>query len=403
MDRRVRSIPALGRAAAFLRLALFSCFFGLLASVPVRAQERAEDPHVQQLYGEAKAAELGGDLKTAVAKYNALLSAAPKLAPAYNNLGALYLRMREFRKAIDVLQKGLSIDPKMSSASAMLGIALYESGDYAAAKARLESTLRNKPDDNNVELFLANDLIKLGDLDSAASHLQRLATRQPKNQEVWYLLGKVHMKLSEKALGHLNEIDPNSVWVHQISGEVMESMKNYDGALLEYRKAVELAPAQPGVHFLLGNAYWALAMWSESVKEFQAELDIDPANCSAHWKIGNAMLEQRQDPDVARSHLEQALGLCPSLVQAKVDRARALIRLERNEEAIADLRSAEKISPEEPTIHFLLGQSLRAVGRMAESKAEMDTFAKLEEGARAANAEHARQVLENKAQPTPQN
>jgi tetratricopeptide (TPR) repeat protein len=401
---RVRCLPTSGLTAAFLlRLALFSCVVGSSALAAARAQERAADSRAERLYNEAKAAEASGDLTTAVAKYDALLSSAPRLAPAYNNLGALYLRMREFRKAIDVLQKGLSIDPKMSSASAMLGIALYESGDYAAAKVRLESTLHNKPDDNNVELFLANDLIKLGDLDSAASHLQHLATRQPKNQEVWYLLGKVHMKLSERALGHLNEIDPNSVWVHQISGEVMESMKNYDGALLEYRKAVELAPRQPGVHFLLGNAYWALAMWSDSVKEFQAELAIDPANCSALWKIGNAMLEQRQDPDAARTHLDQALGLCPNLVQAKVDRARALIRLERNEEAITDLRSAEKISPEEPTIHFLLGQSLRAVGRLAESKAEMDIFAKLEESGRAANAEHARQVLENKTKPTPEN
>ena len=401
---RVSRIPVSGLAAAsLLRLVLLSCAVGTFHFSVTRAQERAEDSRVQQLYSEAKAAEVSGDLTTAVAKYDALLSAAPRLAPAYNNLGALYLRTREFRKAIDVLQKGLSIDPKMSSASAMLGIALYESGDYAAAKARLELTLRNRPDDGNVELFLANDLIKLGDLDSAASHLQHLATRQPKNQEVWYLLGKVHMKLSERALGHLNEIDPNSVWVHQISGEVMESMKNYDGALLEYRKAVELAPRQPGVHFLLGNAYWSLAMWSDSVKEFQAELDIDPANCSAHWKIGNAMLEQRLDPDAARAHLDKALALCPSLVQAKVDRARALIRLDRNEDAIADLRSAEKISPEEPTVHFLLGQSLRSLGRLAESKAEMDTFAKLEESARAANAEHARQVLENKAKPTPEN
>jgi tetratricopeptide (TPR) repeat protein len=377
--------------------------FGASPFCAIQAQERTEHLRVQQLYSEAKAAEASGDLATAAAKYNSLLSEVPKLAPAYNNLGALYLRTHEFRKAIDVLQKGLSIDPKMYSASAMLGIALYESGDYAAAKTRLESTLRSKPNDENVELFLANDLIKLGELDSAASHLQHLANREPKNQEVWYLLGKVHMKLSEQALAHLNEIDSNSVWVHQISGEIMESMKNYDGALLEYRKAVELAPHQPGVHFLLGNAYWSLANWSDSIKEFQSELRIDPANCTAQWKIGNAMLEQRTDPETALANLEKALALCPTLVQARVDRARALIRMERNEEAVADLRGAEKVSPEEPTIHFLLGQALRSLGRTAEAKAEMDIFTKLEESARAANAEHARQVLENKAKPTPEN
>src|SRR5207249_663489 len=189
--------------------------------------------------------------------YESLLQSAPRLAPAYNNLGSLYLRQREYKKAAAVLEKGLKIDPKMSSASALLGMALYEMGDYAAAGRNLESALRGNPEDSNAELFLANDLIKLGDFERAAEHLRQLSQRQPENPEVWYLLGKVHMKLSEEALSKLSALDPHSVWVHEISGEVMESMKNYDGALLEYKKAVEVAPQQAGTHYHLGNAYWS--------------------------------------------------------------------------------------------------------------------------------------------------
>jgi len=383
------------KSGASIRLLL------LLISVTcpsARAQKSGDDAETQKLYSEAKAAEAKGDLVTAVAKYEALIAAAPRLAPAYNNLGALYLRLREFREAAHTLEEGLKIDPRMSSAAALLGIALYESGDYAAARSRLESVLRNNPKDDHAELFLANDLLKLGDLNAAASHLQQLASRQPKNQEVWYLLGKVHMKLSEQALAHLNEIDPNSVWVHQISGEIMESMKNYEGALLEYRKAIELAPTQPGIHYLLGNAYWSLANWSDAIREFQAELINDPANCTAQWKIGNAMLEQHLEPREALASIDKALQQCPTLVQARVDRGRALIRMDRNEEAVTDLRSAEKINPEEASIHFLLGQALRSLGRTAEAKSEMDAFTKLEESARAATAQHAKQVLENKNQ-----
>lgn len=374
-------------------------FFALLVGGDcgsAQAQKSDRDSETQRLYNEAKAAEAKGDLPTAVSSYEALVAAAPRLAPAYNNLGALYLRLREFKKAASTLEEGLKIDPNMSSATALLGIALYESGDYAAARVRLESALRNNPKDEHAELFLANDLLKLGDLNAAAGHLKQLADRQPRNQEVWYLLGKVHMKLSEQALAHLNEIDADSVWVHQISGEIMESMKNYDGALLEYRKAVALAPNQPGIHYLLGNAYWSLANWSDAASEFQAELVNDPANCAAQWKIGNAMLEQHLDPREALANLDKALERCPALVQAKVDRGRALIRMDRNAEAVTDLQSAEKSSPDEPSIHFLLGQALRSLGRTAEAKAEMDAFTKLEESARAATAQHARQVLDNK-------
>ncbi|HEY2545345.1 MAG TPA: tetratricopeptide repeat protein [Candidatus Acidoferrum sp.] len=358
---------------------------------------------MQKIYGEAKAAEARGDLADATASYESLLQLAPHLGPAYNNLGALYVRQRQYKKAADVLEKGLKIDPKMSSASALLGISLYEVGDYARARRHLENTLRANPKDDNAELFLANDLIKLGEWDSAAAHLKQLAQRQPNNQEIWYLLGKVHMKLSEDALSKLNEIDSNSVWVHQISGEIMEGMKNFDGALIEYKKAVEIAPRQPGTHYSLGNAYWSMASWDAATQEFKAELANDPSSCMAQWKLGNIILEQHLDAAEALADVEKALAICPNLVQARVDRAKALIKLDRNEEATKDLLIAEKTSPEEPSIHFLLAQAYRGLGRTKEAQAEMGIFSKLEESSRAAVAERAKQVIQNKDNSTPHN
>ena len=370
--------------------------FGFCTNARAQKSTRADDPQVQQLYAEAKAAQAQGDLAGAAAKYEELLQVAPSLGPAYNNLGALYLQQREYKRAAAVLEKGLKVDPKMNSASALLGISLYEMGEYTTARRHLESALRANPKDDNAELFLSNDLIKLGDFDSAAVHLRQLSQRQPQNQEIWYLLGKVHMKLSEQALSKLNAIDPDSVYAHQISGEVMEGMKNFDGALLEYKKAVELAPRQPGTHYALGNAYWSIQMWEPAAEQFRAELANDPANCAAQWKLGNIVLEQRQDPAQALAQIEKALNICPGLAAAHLDRGRALIRLDRNEDAISDLRIAEKSDPSDPSTHFLLAQALRATGKAREAQAEMQIFSKLEESARAKTAERAKQLLQEK-------
>jgi len=392
------------RSAVTAVLCLFFLGFPSLSLPPsVSAQSDAEmnDPRVSKLYGEAKAAQARGDLAGAAANYESLLQVAPRLGAAYNNLGALYLRQREYKKAAEVLEKGLKIDPKMSSASALLGISRYEMGDYVGARHSLEAALRTNPKDYNAELFLANDLIKLGELNPAADHLRQLSQRQPANQEIWYLLGKVHMKLSEQALSKLNEIDPNSVWVHQISGEIMESMKNYDGALIEYKKAVEMAPQRSGTHYLLGNAYWSLNMWDAATEQFKAELSNDPANCLAQWKIGNIVLEQRGNPEGALAEVEKALTICPNLMQARVDRARALMKLDRHAEALKDLEMAEKSDPAEPSTHFLLAQTYRALGRTQEAQAEMKLFSKLEESARAATAERAKQLLQEKSKEQP--
>ena len=372
----------------------------LLTRVAAQSSGAENDPRVSKLYNEAADAEARGDLAGAAASYESLLRIAPRLGPAYNNLGSLYVKQREYRKAVSVLENGLKVDPKMSSASALLGIALYQLGDYAAAKPNLESALRAHPKDTNAELLLANDLIKLGDFQSAADHLRRLSERLPEDQEVLYLLGKVHMKLSEAALSKLTNLDPNSVWVHEISGEVMESMKNYDGALLEYKKAVEVAPQQAGTHYHLGNVYWSLNMWDAATEQFRAELAVDPSNCMAQWKIGNIVLEQHGDSAAALVEIQKALDACPDLMSAHVDRARALIKLERHSEALNDLEAAAKADPAEASTHFLLAQAYRALGRTQEAQAEMKVFSKLEESSRAKAAERATELLQekNKAQ-----
>ena len=387
------------RLSAFLLFAIILC----CSSVIAQSEPGVDDPQVQKFYAQAKSAEARGDLAGAEAGYESLLQIAPHLGPAYNNLGALYVRQKQYKKAVEVLEKGLKVDPKMSSALALLGISLYELGDYTAARRNLEIALRANPKDDNAELFLANDLIKLNEWDSAATHLRQLSQRQPNNQEIWYLLGKVHMKLSELALGKLNEIDPNSVWVHQISGEVMESMKNYDGALIEYKKAVEMAPQKPGVHYALGNAYWSLQSWDAATEQFREELTNDPSNCLAQWKLGNIILEQHLDAGEALADTDKALAICPNLVQARVDRGKALLKLDRNEEAMKDLQIAGQVSPEEPSIHFLLAQAYRAVGRVKDAQTEMGIFSKLEENNRAAVAERAKQVIQNKDSAPPQN
>lgn len=381
-------------------------FLSLLLSVAtfappvVAAQTKSSDTdsRVERLYGEAKEAQARGDQAAAIAKYETILKVAPRLGAAYNNLGLIYFQQRDYRQAVVVLERGMKVDPGMPSASALLGISLYELGKYAQARPRLEAALGSNPKDDNAELFLANDLTKLGELEVAARHLQNLAHRQPQDQEAWYLLGKTYMQLSEQALTKMNAIDPNSVLVHEMSGEIMESMKNYDGAIVEYKKAVEMAPQQAGTHYKLGNAYWFLGEWDAAIHQFQTELVNDPTNCSAQGQIGNILIEQRMSFEEGLAAVDKALAICPNQTQARVDRGRALLKLNRNEEAVKDLQAAEQSTPDDSRVHFFLAQGYRSLGRTQEAQAEMRIFSKLEEEARSGRAERAREVLENKGE-----
>jgi len=373
-----------------MRYLLLFLLLAVAASVADAMQGEDEvTPEVQNLYAQARAASQKGDDATAIEKYKAILKLAPHLSAAYNNLGMLYFNGHDYARAAEVLQRGMKLNPNMPSAAAMLGMSYYQQGQNDKAEPLLEQALRANPKDDQVELLLIHLLINSRKLPEAESHLHTYLGRNPKSQDAWYLLGKTYLQMSEDALKKINEIDPDSVVAHEIAGEIDESMHNYDLALVEYKKAIDKAPNAPGTHMHMGNAFWNMGKWQSAQAEFKTELTNDPNNCLARWKLANAILEANDSSEEAFTQLNQVIESCPNLMQARVDRARALVRMGKHAEALPDLLMAEKDSPTEPTIHFLLAAVYRAQGKSAEAQAEMKTYGELQRQASAAVAGQA--------------
>lgn len=372
-------------------LALTASFFLALTSLCAIAQSGDDEvtPEVQQLYAQAKAAQQRNDNALAIEKYKAMIKLAPHLAAAYNNLGMLYFNEHDYPNAVETLEHGLKLHQSMPTAAAMLGMSYYQIGQNEKAEPFIRSAVKANPTDNQAEMMLAQVLIGVRKYDEATQTLKHFLIRNPKDQEAWYLLGKTYLQLSENALGKINEIDPESVVAHEIAGEIDESMHNYDLALVEYKKAIDLAPQQPGTHMHMANTYWLTGKWASAQTEFKAELAIDPNNCTAHWKLANSMLEANDSNDDALAELNQSIERCPTLMQARVDRARALIRLGKHADALPDLEMAVKDSPKEPTIHFLLASVYRSQGKTADAQQEMQTYGRLQREASEAVAGQA--------------
>lgn len=381
------------------RLSFILLLLGIVTTAAASVQSADEEvtPQVQELYAQAKAAQHGGDEATAIQKYRAMIKLAPHLAPAYNNLGMLYFSQHDYAQAVAVLEQGLKLNPDMPTASAMLGLSYSQIGENGKAEPLLEAAVRANPNDDNTQIALARTLVNLNRYDEAIPYLKNFLERNPKDQQVWYLLGKTYLQLSEDALGKINQIDPNSVTAHMIAGEIDESMHNYDGALVEFKKAVDLGPKQPGTHEHMGNAFWVTGKWDSAQVEFKAELANNPYNCIARWKLANSMLEANAPPQDALTELNKVVDRCPNLMQARVDRARALVKLNRQDEALPDLEIAEKATPDEPSIHFLLASVYKAQGKTAEAQQEMRTYGRLQREASESVAQQASDAISIKS------
>jgi tetratricopeptide (TPR) repeat protein len=349
------------------------------ACIAMHAQSHDDEvtPQVQQLYAQAQAAQQGNDVATAIQKYREMIRLAPHLAAAYNNLGRLYFNQHDYGHAEQTLSQGLRLNPDMPTASAMLGMSYFETGQVQKAEEPMETALRANPKDALVEITLAKVRIHLRKYDGAVDLLKAYTEQNPRDQEAWYLLGNTYLQLSEDSLGRINQIDPNSVVAHEVAGEIDESMHNYDGALVEYKKAIDKAPNEAAPHIHMANAFWSISKWDSARTEFEAGLAHDPNNCTAHWKLGNTILEAGE-PGEALTHLNKAVELCPELMQARVDRARAWIKIGKQGDALPDLLLAEKESPDEPSIHFLLAAVYRTQGKTAAAQEETRTYGRLQ-------------------------
>jgi len=374
-------------------LLLLVLLYIVTAAAVAQSPDDEVTPQVQDLYAQAKAAQQHGDTATAIQKYRAMLKLAPHLAPAYNNLGMLYFNQRDFEQAARVLEQGLKLNPDMPTASAMLGLSYAQLGNNEKAEPLLEAAVRANPNYDTTQMALARTLVSLKRYDEATPYLKSFLERNPKDTQAWYLLGKAYLQLSQDALGRINQIDPNSVIAHIVAGEIDESMRNFDGALVEYKKAIDLAPQQPGTHEHMGSTFWVMGKWDSAQTEFKAELVNDPGNCRARWKLANAMLEANAPAQDALTELNRAIKGCPALMQAHVDRARALVKLGKHDDALPDLLLAEKDSPGEPSIHFLLSSVYKAQGKTADAQQEMRTYARLQREASEAVAGQASDAI----------
>lgn len=354
-------------------------------------------PQVQELYAQAKASQAAGNSSAAIGKYRAMLKLAPHLAPAYNNLGMLYFDAHDYKHAAETLSRGLELNPAMPTASALLGMCYVQLGEDEKAEPLLEAAVAANGSDDNTQMALARTLVHLHKYDQATPYLRSFLERNPKDQQAWYLLGKTYLQLSEDALARIDQIDPNSVTAHEVSGEIDESMHNYEGALVEYKKALDQAPKQAGTHMHMGDVFLAMGKYDSAQVEFKAELANDENSCTASWKLAHATIELNGSMDDALLELNRSIDRCPHLMQARVDRARVLVKLNRQKEALPDLSLAESDSPKEPVIHFLLAQVYRANGETSQAQQEMRTYAQLQRDASDAIASQANDAISIKS------
>jgi len=176
---------------------------------------------------------------------------------------------------------------------------------------------------------------------------------------------------------HALECSKENYLAHNNLGILLYQHGNIDGAMAEFREALQIKPAYAEAHINIGTAYLDHGRLEDAMAEFREALRIDPDHALAHFDLGNALLQQGRTEE-ATAEFHEALRLNSTLAPAHYNLGLLLFQQGKPDEAMAEFREALEIDPANVAAHNNLGNVLLQQGRIEEAMAQFREALKID-------------------------
>jgi len=199
---------------------------------------------------------------------------------------------------------------------------------------------------------LSMTYIRIGHSDWARETLTSLAAQDDKNALYPYWLGRL-------------DYDAN----------------HYDDAILNFQKAIQLAPEMAQAYNNLGLCYFRQNRNQLAVGNFQKAIDLDRKTGHPDaWPYLNLAITERalDQRSEAESHLREALRLNPNFAVAHFQLGNLLEDAGQTKEAIGEFQSAARLDPHYAEPHYALARIYRKLGDMAASRSEVKAYLRIQ-------------------------
>jgi tetratricopeptide (TPR) repeat protein len=206
---------------------------------------------------------------------------------------------------------------------------------------------------------------------------------------------------------------PRNASIHSGLAVALAQQDKFMEASAEYRKSLALEPHQPDVVFNLGVAEFKQGHFSAAIPEFESYEKSRPDDTRSALLLGMSRYGLREyakaapylqkavqsDPsnlelrtvraqnclwahlyDCAMEEFKSILAANPDAVQAHMLLAEALDGMDKTPDAITELEEAERLSPNEPILHFELGYLYYKQRNYEKAKLELESEIKNDPG-----------------------
>ncbi len=267
-----------------------------------------------------------------------------------------------------VVQTSLDV-PGQFNGAPLLG----ENGQVMGMLIFFETRFRITLSSNSMKAIQKQSLIKFKDW-------------QPEDyietDEAAYFAGKTAFLLDELGraqlyLEKLSRTRPDDVEIHSLLATSYESIRNYDMALKEYEKLIELDSNRHEAYYGLGMLLVNMRRFETALPHLEKAISLNPGYTDAYFYIGSAQQDLRNFDKAAQAY-EQFLESKPENAWETHYRLGVCQKeLQQYESAIASFQEALKEKPEEVRILAELAQVFEQAKQYTNAEATYKKMAEL--------------------------
>lgn len=200
------------------------------------------------------------DYVKAIAGLEKVIAKNPNDAEATYTLGRSYLEVEDFKSAIKLYQKALTLDATKNVWMYELALQLYNSNDYPNAKKYfLMAAEAGYPKSNDFYENLGFAYINTGDVENGLKSLNTVLSRKPNNKEL------------------LNDM-----------AQALYTAKRYNEALNYYQKLLELNAKDANSLYMAGITFQKMGEKERGIAMCDEAIKLDPSLAKNRQKKGDS-------------------------------------------------------------------------------------------------------------------
>ena len=210
---------------------------------------------------------------------------------AYECRGEMWFRRKKiYDKAITDYTKIIELKPKDASAYNMRGRAWYRIGNYDKAIADYTKAIEFNPMNDAYYSNRGYAWFEKEDYDRAITDYKKAIELNPKNAEYNDTLKRAMSKKAEQVAAKKEK----DATVYNKRGIAWYEKKNYDKAIADFTKAIDLNPKEGAYYHNRGDAWFNKEDYDRAIANFTKAVELDPKNTKYNDKLKRAMSKKAE-------------------------------------------------------------------------------------------------------------